>query len=155
MTSNTVAMEEALPLEHPAYTTEVRRGWHGYTIRVNALRTLTPLDLKALIRRFMPGVTKSEHIQLANAHLRTGIEHKLEYSRALDAAAQETWGRPFEFLDYRISGIGSDEFTDARKTALRQHVRQMHGHHRLAIGHYMAAGLRHFTALDRCHAQGW
>lgn len=41
------------------------------------------------------------------------------WSREAERAALETFGRPWQFTDYRISGIGSDQFTDERKERLR------------------------------------
>ena len=137
-------------LDHPAYTTTVRRGWRGNARPVSALTVLTASDGKQLLRRFMPNVGKAEHRILAERHMRASIEHGRKWSELVDVAAMEVFGRPFQPTDYRISSIAREEFSEEHKEALRQHSYAEGNHHQLAVLHYMAAGHQHHTALRLC-----
>lgn len=74
-------------------------------------------------------VTKDRANVLAGYHASKAKEHDEAWSAAADKASQEHFGRPFGFGDYKVSGVGSDEFSDAHKTVLRQHA-QLAGKHR-------------------------
>jgi len=137
-------------LDHPAYTTTVRRGWHGNTRPVSALTVVTASDGKHLLRRFMPNVGKFEHRILAGRHMRASIEHCRQWSALVDAASMEVFGRNFLPTDYRISAIAREEFSEEHKQALRRHSYAEANHHQLAVLHYMAAGHQHHTALRLC-----
>lgn len=141
---------QTLPLDHPAYTTEARKGWRGYTRRVCVLTTLTAADGVALLKRFLPQANKAWHEGQAYMHLANARLHSGAWSSVADEAAQATFGRPFAITDYRVSGIGRDEFSQEHKAQLRWHIRRQQQHHLLAILHRMAAGRRHETALREC-----
>lgn len=62
------------------------------------------------------------------------------YNRALDLASQRTFGRPFTFGDYRVSGIGRDEFESKDKDRIRRFWRLLHDYEDLAHAHATAGG---------------
>lgn len=145
---------EALNPEHPAYLAEPRRGWGSYTRRVSVLSVTDASDGRRLLKRYMPGLTAEQHRTIADGHVKKAQEHQALWNKNADEAVMETFGRPWSFHDYRISGIAREEFTEERKEVLRLHSRRRSDHHRLAILHYMAAGHRHPKALQLCRAAG-
>lgn len=72
-----------------------------------------------MLRRRLPTWTRADHARQALAMERKADRCRRAWSREAEAAALETFGRPWQFTDYRISGIGSDEFTAERKERLR------------------------------------
>ena len=147
-------IREALNLEHPAYMAAPRRGWGNYTRRVSVLSVHDAADGRRLLKRFMPGLTPEQHREIADGHVQKAREHGAEWNKNADEAVMETFGRPWSFHDYRVSGIAREEFSEERKEILRTHARRRGEHHRLAILHYMAAGHRHPKALQLCRAAG-
>lgn len=75
------------------------------------------------LNRFLanfPGWSRAEHAARAEAlRLEALLAHE-EHSRALDFCMQTEQGRPFGVLDYRISGIGQEWSTEARRDMVRR-----------------------------------
>ena len=68
----------------------------------------------------LPDWTKDQHVAAAKYYLKEKLRLKDAWNREANRAAKESFGRPFEFTDYRISGIGSDAFSEKRKNNLRK-----------------------------------
>ena len=142
--------EQILPLDHPAYTSEVRQGWQGYTRRVCALSTVTAADGVALLRRFLPQATKAWHARQSELHHAQALAHRNAWGELVEEAATATFGRSYQITDYRVSGIACEEFSADHKERLRSHAHSEGKHHTLAVLHCMASGRRHRTALREC-----
>lgn len=104
-------------------------------------------DGLAVLRQAFPGLQRQEHEDRARRHALASLAASRKYNAELNTAALETWGRPFQFGDYKVSGICSEDFSEARKKTLREFSTIESQHHRLAILHAMAAGRTHRTAL--------
>lgn len=111
-------------LKNPVYTKQEKvRG---------VSRTLSPLSVgpglldKAakLLRDRLPSWTKEDHKAAASKLKQMYDKLQGQYERALDKAAKELWGRPFKISDYRISCIGSDNFSEKQKEKLRKLCRK-------------------------------
>lgn len=139
-----------LSLAHPVYSVSPRKGWGGYTRRVTLLNVLTSHDGLRLMRKLLPDVSKAQFKALGLEHARRAREHTSAWSDRVDLACRTTFGRPFEFTDYRISGIAREEFSEEDKNLLRLHSRRSSLHRQLAILYLMAAGHRHYTAQNMC-----
>ncbi len=94
---------------------------------------------RRLVRRIF-GPDAKEHRRLALFHWNRAKRYQALYDRSLDIAAMKTLGRPFTFGDYRISGIGRDEFGEDDKARLRRYVRLLQAHRDVARAHACAAG---------------
>lgn len=96
----------------------------------------------ALLRRRLPDWSKADHQNAISKLKRMKNGAKKKYDDALDAAAQETWGRPWEITDYRVSGIGSSEFSSKRKDELRTLNKEINdisgalGSHEYVVKHF-------------------
>lgn len=130
----------AISLAQPAYTTAVKL--RGYTAHRTVLGMTTIQDSARALRRLAPAWSKTDHLGLAQAHAQQFEQFEQQYNQTLDEAAQATFGRPFQFHDYRVSAIGREEFSEAHKCALRQLRRQAQDHKTLARAHWAAAGHR-------------
>ena len=99
------------------------------------------------IRVAVPGIERTAHRARGLQHAQAANAHADAWSTTADEAALATLGRAFEVHDYRISGIGRDEFYEVHKVRLRHHARAQTLHASLSLAHYMAAGHRFQTAL--------
>ena len=68
----------------------------------------------------MPGVRRSRHARLAKRYELQASGMNKTWDRIADRAARRAWGRPFQFGDYRVSGIASEAFTPRYKNLLRK-----------------------------------
>lgn len=110
-------------LDQPAYNTPykvAKRNGGPQTARHYAVRSDTEAAAKT-IRAFAPRWSQADHRRLARAHERLSKHYDIQWSRVADEAAQAAFGRPFNVLkgDYKISGIGREEFSPAHKAQLR------------------------------------
>jgi hypothetical protein len=141
-------------LDHPAYNTTVRKGFHGHTFRACVLTAVSASCGVALLRRFAPSLTKDDHALLARQHAESSLKHKKLWNETVEQASLATFGRSFEFGDYRVAGVASDLYSPEHKSALWTHCRSKDSHHQLAVLHFVASGRRHHTAIDLCRAIG-
>lgn len=147
-------INDALSLEHPAYRTSPRKGWGGYTCRVTLLSVISADAGRRLLRKLMPNLTKDQYRQIGLEHVKLALLHAAAWSTKVNEACIATFGRPYGFHDYRVSGIARDEFCEEDKNALRAHAHKQGHHHQLAIFHLMAAGHQHHTAIQICRDNG-
>ena len=98
------------------------------------------------LRHALPNYSKQQHIANAKSLARDAKKFSDAWNKIADRAAQATWGRPFLFHDYKISGIGSDEFSDSFKNKLRNTAVRASQALDAAYAHYAAAGKRLDTA---------
>jgi hypothetical protein len=101
-----------------------------------------------LLAKRLPGWTRADHTAAALHHEEKAQEMQADHSRLLDVAARETWGRDFEPTDYKISGIGSDEFSAKHKEELRRLAHTSSAHKDAARAHKMAARMRSLAKED-------
>lgn len=112
-----------------------------YNVKVSPLSAHGSDGGKMLAGR-LPGWTKADHVQAAEEHDRLATKMDDEWKSTAEKAAQETFKRPWRATDYRISGIGSDEFSDSHKDTLRKNAHGASAHRDAAHAHRSAAKLR-------------
>lgn len=127
-------------LDHPAYHEAVRLP--KYNGPVNVIQAVTSRDAAHVLRRANPDWTPVDHLTLADLHATEAARQLMQYNALLDQAANETFGRPFQPTDYRISAIGSDLFSEEKKVALRHAAHARTNHRVIASAHLKAAGRR-------------
>lgn len=127
-------------LDHPAYHHAIRLP--KYNGPVNVIQATCSVDAAQVLRRANPDWTPADHLTLADLHATEAARQLLQYNTLLDAAATETFGRPFQPTDYRISAIGSDAFSAEKKHALRHAAHARTNHRTIASAHLKAAGRR-------------
>jgi hypothetical protein len=98
------------------YRTRVKvRGYNGHPTVMSAHGK----DSGDILIQLTPDMSKAQHAQKAREFKALSETLQKKYEEAQDAAAQDTWGRDFQVTDYRVSGIGSDEFSEKHKDTLR------------------------------------
>lgn len=124
-------------LDAPRYHEQVRL--RGYTRSVCVLSACTSNDGASILRRLARELSKEEHFKLADAHAKAAADQCAEWNRLADKAAVETFGRPFRFGDYKISGIACEEFEDGMKAQLRFAAHAQSNHKAASRAHWAAA----------------
>ena len=124
-------------LDHPAY--HIQTHLRGYTGKSDVFMVHSDVDAARILRITGPNWTQIQHAELAAQHMRAAQKQAECYAKLLNDAALETFGRPYSILDYRISAIACDEFTQEKKTALRFAARSMTNHEKLARAHALSA----------------
>lgn len=132
-------------LDSPVYreATKLR----GYNVKVTPLSAHGSDGGKLLAQR-LSGWTKADHAAAAATHAKMAAEMEKGWAEAADAAAMKTWGRKFQMTDYRISGIGSDEFDQEMKEKLRHFAQSGSAHKDAANAHKMAMRMRSLAKED-------
>lgn len=92
-----------------------------------------------MLRQRLPEFTKQDHLDAHDAHLAAANEADKKWVEVADAAAKETFGRPYQATDYQISGIASDKFSDANKDKLRDLAHTATDHREAATAHLFAS----------------
>lgn len=124
-------------MDHSAYHAKVRI--RGYSNSVTVFQAVTNLDAARILRRANPAWGPEDHRKLAEQHEIAAQNQTERWSQLVNEAANETWGRDFKIFDYRISGVGSDEFAEDVKDELRFCAHAASSHRALACAHARAA----------------
>lgn len=97
---------------------ERRRGWN---IAMGPLHPGHTDGAKLLKKRFDHlHWTKSDHANAALAHKAEADKLWVEWTDRRNQAHLDTFGKLPETLDYKVSGVGSDEYNDFDKSNLRR-----------------------------------
>jgi hypothetical protein len=122
-----------------AYGQQVRRP--KYNIRPSVLSASNASDAAKILRAILPGLTHSEHGALSRLHSDMADMCESSWSVIVNEASLETFGRPYQFSDYRVCAIARDEYSPERKEQLRtlaysrtKHLAAAGAHAKLAAG---------------------
>lgn len=94
------------------------------------------------LRRNLPDWTAQDHADAATAHALAGNRADREWGTVRDAEHQRVFKKSAEFTDYKISGIGRDEYSPKVKDRLRALAHGASQHHGLHGAHDLAAKVR-------------
>lgn len=114
----------------------------GYTSTQTAASVLVGKHAGVILVRLRPDITKAQHAQLSKTFSDMAKKMESKWGKVINKAARETWGRDFNVLDYRISGIGSDEFSEKYKKELRTLAQGSSKAERIALAHEQASKSR-------------
>jgi hypothetical protein len=132
-------IQASISLDDPLYSTPVKiRGYSG-AITVTSAHGKDAGDVLIKLR---PDMTRAEHAQLARKFEPMAKSLQKEWEDTLNDAAMETWGRSWQVFDYKISGIGSDEFSDKYKNKLRYLAQASTKAKSIALAHTYASKSR-------------
>ena len=132
-------LDESLKLDDSIYRKTEK--WPKYNVEISPL-SAHGSDCGKILRKRLPDWTKEQHLAAAKKWKAEADKTKKQYSKALDDAAQEAWGRPFRPTDYKIAGIGSSEFPEKTKDKLRFLATHESESRDAAYAHESAAKLR-------------
>lgn len=105
-----------------------------------------PRKRLAIVRAECKGWTRGDHGTMSQAHLRAAEDCSRLWAAVANAAALKLWGRNWQPTDYRVSGIGTAEFTLTDQDILRTLAHRETDHHNAADLHHHAA--RYATLRD-------
>ena len=127
-------------LDHPAYHQALKL--RGYNRKVTIFQAVSDADAAKLLKCFAPEWTRADHERLSQMHAAAAVQYEAEWGTLADEAALQTFGRPYRFTDYHISGIAREEFPEELKTKLR-FAAHANAHHSVASrAHARAARYR-------------
>ena len=89
--------------------------------------------------RALPNYTKADHLEAARIHDEEAKKLNDTWHDEVKHAHMETFHEPWTAFDYRVSGIGSDQYSEVRKHNLRLLTRQETAHKDAAELHRDAA----------------
>ncbi len=136
-------------LDHPAYHARVKLRYYNYAVSI--FQATSDQDAARILQRLHPEWTTADHEELATRHREAADRQAAAWSRLVEAAAQETFGRPYQFTDYRISGIACDEFSDVNKDKLRFAAHAATYHSLASRAHGVAAKMRSTRRIGVAH----
>lgn len=102
---------------------------------------ISPSHVRRMLRSICPDFGRDEHRRAAMHFESRARRYQCLYDKALDVAAMRTLGRPFQFGDYRVSGIGRDEFDERDKVRLRRLCRLKNQCQDIARAHSLSGRL--------------
>jgi hypothetical protein len=122
-----------------AYSQKVKL--KGYSDSINVFQAFTEKDAGKILSKTMPLLSPAEHELLSKTHKKQAETCMALWSETVEKAAQETYGRPYQITDYRVSGIASDDFSDEHKKLLRHYAHAETAHKHLMTAHSYAKKL--------------
>jgi hypothetical protein len=133
-------------IENPGaveYTTGHKLPKHNGPVSV--LTATSSASAAKVARLAFPDYTKADHEAAAVLHRKLAEGHDASWSSSRHLAHLEAFGCAPSVTDYRISGIGRDEYSDAWKAKLRTHAHTASAHRACAAAHFGAAKLRNLA----------
>lgn len=107
----------------------------------SVMSAMTSKQMRKALRREHPAMSRGEHAAASVNHNKKAQRCDVLWGRIADKASREVFGRPFGLGDYRVSGVGRDEFSERHKNMLRKIARQGDMHRRYAHVHALLAGV--------------
>lgn len=126
-------------LSDPIYT--MRRKVRGFSVPLNVL-CAPAADVGRLLRRALPAWTKADHIAAARFWLREQDRAREQWSQTRREAHLAAFLCEPTATDYKVSGIGREEYSAAYKEGLRYWAHRAGAAGNAAFAHFKASGLR-------------
>ena len=105
------------------------------------------LNIRKWMKAYFPNATAVEHKLIRDEAREKEKKLKKQWWDTADKAFRKLFKRPMEATDYRVSGIGRDEFPEAVKNKLRQLITEENTYHTIAYAHnlMLPATMRNFN----------
>jgi hypothetical protein len=126
-----------LPLSDLAYTSRIKLP--KWNCRTTALASHSDITAAKIITKFRPELNQQSHLMIASYHLARSKKLFDIWNKVVNRAAQETFGRPWRIKDYKVSGIGSDDFAERHKRVLRHCIHRAYEHQDMSHAHTVLA----------------
>ena len=132
-------METTMTTIHDmAYNTPVK--FKNWNVRVTARYCPCERTSAKLIKK-LTTLTKGEHAEASKYHASRKVKLQAIWTKVANRAAMEAFGRPWQFTDYIVSGVGRSEFSEVHKLVLRHCAHRSGEHGHLAAAHALLAGV--------------
>lgn len=87
---------------------------------LSTLRAREHRGTPAKVAALFPDWSTADHLKAAERHRGRALVCRVAWRTTAERACQSAFGRPFDILDYKISGIARDEFAPHYKMRLRR-----------------------------------
>lgn len=125
-------------LESPIYLERERRP--KWNVKVGPL--MDPDEGGRILRRRLPHFTKADHESAARWFAADSKRARAQWSALMGSEHKRVFGRAMEATDYKISGIGREEYSERAKAKLRELAHYGTNAAAAAAAHWKAAGHR-------------
>jgi hypothetical protein len=125
-------------LDSPVYQKRERRP--KWNVSVSPL--MDPREGGIMLRRRLPDYTKADHESAARYFENEAKRSKGAWNALIEREHERVFHRPFAFTDYKISGIGREEYSEKAKDKLRELAHYASAAGSAAAAHWSAAGHR-------------
>jgi hypothetical protein len=129
-----------LNVDNAVYRERIK--WPKWNVKVGPL--MDAIIGGKLLRRRLPDFTKENHESAARYFSNEQKRAKGIWNTMIEKEHLRVFGKPFQITDYKISGIGRDEYSENVKNALWKWVRYASDVGAAADAHWMAAGHRKY-----------
>lgn len=92
----------------------------GYTCKVSPLNCHSARDSAAILKYRLPDWSKEEHAKAAKFHEDESKKKEEDWGKTQEKAHMETFGTSPTITDYKISGIGREEYPAKYKDKMRK-----------------------------------
>lgn len=99
---------------------EKKHKMRGYTVTASIAGLLRKNEAAAILYRDFPHLDRSAHARLADKAAFVVVDADRAWSRTADREMHRLQGRPFRVTDYKVSGVGCEDFPPRVKEALRR-----------------------------------
>lgn len=114
----------------------------GFTAGHQELRDLSSSNMNSAhktLRQATPDYSKEDHQAAASAHKEEAQRLQNEWNNTADVAHKERYGKERGVFDYKTSGVGDSEYSEAHKAKLRSLIRESQRHSNIASLHEKAS----------------
>lgn len=122
--------EELKTLNAMAYSTRARV--YGYAYKPTVFSVVTAQGAAKIINQQIIGWTKEDARRMSKFHQEEAARKEALWYKKREEAHMRVFGVEPTFLDYKISGIGRDEYSEEDKNFLRACAHDGSRHKRLA-----------------------
>lgn len=120
-------------INDPIYTKKQK--FPKYNVPISPISAHSSADGAKILRSRLPGWTKSDHLAAAEYHEEQSKKKDSDWGKTRDKAHQDVFGTAPGFSDYKVSGVGRDEYSDKAKGKLRKLASEASNHKSIAAVH--------------------
>jgi hypothetical protein len=134
----------SLNTDSPIYQERERRP--KWNVKVSPL--MDPTEGGKMLRRRLPDFIKADHESAARYFTNEAKRWSGAWGALIDREHLRVFGRPYQATDYKIAGIGREEYSEKAKNELRSMARAATDSRAAAAAHWRAAGHRSRMATN-------
>lgn len=124
-------------INDPIYTKTQK--FPKYNVAISPISAYSSADGAKILKSRLPGWTREDHLNAAAYHEEQSKKKDSDWGKTRDKAHKDTFGTEPSFTDYKVSGIGREEYSDKDKDKLRKLAGEASKHKSAAVVHkYLA-----------------
>lgn len=124
-------------INDPIYTKKQK--FPKYNVPISPISAHSSADGAKILKSRLSGWTKEDHLAAAEYHEEQSKKKDADWGKTREKAHKDVFGTDPGFSDYKVSGIGRDEYSDKDKAKLRKLAAEASSHKSVAAVHkYLA-----------------